>query len=69
LTLDGIGGRIAYTSAPRGYRELAVRDLKTGQSLARSALPGSVKEKAQEAVPYKLGNAIRYAWWRWTGRL
>ena len=69
LALDAMGGRAAYTAAPRGYRELVVRELRTGQNLAKVALPGSIKEKAQGTIMYQLGNAIRFAWRRWTGRV
>jgi hypothetical protein len=68
LALDSVGGRAAFTMAPRGYRELVVLELKTGQNLTKVALPGSIKEKAQGTMVYQLGNAIRFAWRRWTGR-
>ena len=68
LALDAMGGRAAYTAAPRGYRELVVRELRSGQNLAKVALPGSIKEKAQGTIMYQIGNAIRFSWRRWTGR-
>lgn len=67
LTLDAVSGRAAYTMDPKGYRELVVRDLISGQNSVRVALPGSIKEKAQGTIAYQVGNAIRFAWKRWTG--
>ena len=68
LALDPVGGRAAFTTAPKGYRELVVRDLSSNQNLAKVALPGSLKEKAQGTIVYQVGSAIRFAWKRWTGR-
>lgn len=61
LTFDPLGGRVAFTVSTRGYPELVVKDLSTGQELARSAYPGSLKQKAQKTLPYQLGDAIRFA--------
>lgn len=68
LSLDAMNGRVAFSSAPKGFRELVVRDLKTGQELAKVAYPGSWKQKAQSGLTYQVGNALRYAWMKWSGR-
>lgn len=62
LVLDPLGGRVAYSISPKGFRELVVRDLKTNQNLARVAYPGSLKQKAQGTILYQIGSAIRLSW-------
>lgn len=68
LVLDPIHEVVAFSASPKGYRELFVRDLRKNKDLARVSYPGSLKEKAQGTVTYQLGDAIRYAWKKWTGR-
>ena len=68
LVLDASSAKIAYSASPKGYRELIIRDLQSGESLTEETLPGSLKQKAQSTVAYQLGSAIRFAWNRWTGR-
>lgn len=68
LALMPLDGRVAYSQAPRGYRELLIKELKTGQGVAQATYPGSQRQKAQGTLTYQVGSAIRYAWKLWFGR-
>jgi len=68
MVFEPVSESVAFSSSPLGYRELTIQDLASGQILSKVVYPGSLKQKAQDSLAYKVGSAIRYAWIRWVGR-
>lgn len=68
LIFDPMSSVAAYSVVPQGSRQLVIRDIGTNQEPIEVTYPGSLKQKAQGSVVYQVGSALRYSWFRWTGR-
>lgn len=67
LRLNVAAARAAFSVTSKGFRELAIADLKSGQPVTESTYPGAAKQEAQSTLAYKVGSAIRFALTRWFG--
>lgn len=68
LHLNVAESRVAYSTTAQGFRELVIAELKGGETLSQLPYPGAAKQEAQSTILYKIGNSLRYALNRWTGR-